>query len=179
MSFLKRQLIGGDVKLFKLVNSKISSPLLTKIMSLITYIGGKEFTISLSLLFFLTGIIKENFNVLIGGEMILSLSLSHIVVHVVKRLANRPRPYKVISNIKQIIIPLEEYSFPSGHTAAAFSLATTLSFNFPCLSVTILSFAILVGLSRVHLGVHYPSDVLIGGLIGWIFSWFIHLMYFI
>ncbi len=61
-------------------------------------------------------------------------------------------------------------SFPSGHTTAVFSIAVVLAANFPQLNLLIKSVAGVVGLSRAYVGVHYPSDILTGALIGIYFS---------
>ncbi len=57
-------------------------------------------------------------------------------------------------------------SFPSGHTASAFAFATGAADSHPILSAPLLGLAMLVGYSRVHTGVHYPADVLVGAFIG-------------
>ena len=59
----------------------------------------------------------------------------------------------------------DKFSFPSGHAAAAMSVAIVYSFAFPTLASALIPLAMLVGVSRVCLGVHYPGDVLIGQLI--------------
>ena len=65
---------------------------------------------------------------------------------------------------------LDQFSFPSGHTLHAVSFATVLVHYFPGWWVVAVPFAALVGLSRLILGLHYPTDVLIGGLIGYLLA---------
>ena len=62
--------------------------------------------------------------------------------------------------------PSDEFSFPSGHTTAAFLFATAASHCFPALTLVLFSWAALIGLSRVMLRVHFVSDVLAGMLLG-------------
>jgi undecaprenyl-diphosphatase len=57
-------------------------------------------------------------------------------------------------------------SFPSGHTASAFAFAATVSADFPLLALPLFGVASVVGYSRVHTGVHYPSDVIAGSVLG-------------
>ena len=84
----------------------------------------------------------------------------------IKALTSRPRPYAADPGITLCAAPLDQYSFPSGHTlhATAFTLVA-LSY-YPALFWLLLPFSMLVALSRVVLGLHYPSDVLAGALIG-------------
>jgi len=78
----------------------------------------------------------------------------------------RPRPYEVHQDIWLTGKPLDRFSFPSGHTlhAVAFS-GITLAY-YPMLFWLLTPFAVMVGMSRVILGLHYPSDVLAGAVIG-------------
>lgn len=62
--------------------------------------------------------------------------------------------------------PSDKFSLPSGHTAAAFVMATTLAWVFPSLAWLGFGWAMLIGLSRILLGVHYPLDIVAGALLG-------------
>jgi undecaprenyl-diphosphatase len=78
----------------------------------------------------------------------------------------RPRPYQVLQDVWLTGKPLDYFSFPSGHTlhAAAFS-CMTLAY-YPSLAMLVIPFSFMVAASRVVLGLHYPSDVLAGAVIG-------------
>lgn len=78
----------------------------------------------------------------------------------------RPRPYEVIQDIWLTGKPLDKFSFPSGHTLHAVAFSVMLLSYFPLLAPIVLPFTILVALSRVVLGLHYPSDVIAGATIG-------------
>lgn len=78
----------------------------------------------------------------------------------------RPRPFEVVSDVVCAGCPLDKFSFPSGHTLHAVSFSLILSHHFPALAPLVLGFAMLVAVSRPVLGLHYPSDVLAGGVIG-------------
>lgn len=90
----------------------------------------------------------------------------------IKKTVKRLRPFDKLENIQNMIAAPDKYSFPSGHTAAAFLMAGSLSFQFPELQVVMYSVAGLIGFSRVYLRVHYPTDVLAGALLGYLSSWF-------
>lgn len=78
----------------------------------------------------------------------------------------RVRPYRFNENILQNVAALDQFSFPSGHTLHAVSFSAVLLSYYPEWAILVVPFAALVALSRVILGLHYPSDVLIGALLG-------------
>lgn len=85
-----------------------------------------------------------------------------------KYTVNRPRPFVTYSDITQKDQNVGPHSFPSGHTSSAFALATSLSLCYSKWYVIAPAYAwaIAVGYSRMRLGVHYPTDVLVGAIIG-------------
>ncbi len=78
----------------------------------------------------------------------------------------RERPFISFENIQQAAPALDQYSFPSGHTMHAFSFAILFSYYLPELTSVVWGFAGLVAISRVILGLHYPTDVAAGALLG-------------
>ncbi|MDO9366761.1 MAG: phosphatase PAP2 family protein [Methylotenera sp.] len=78
----------------------------------------------------------------------------------------RPRPFEVRQDICLTGTPLDKFSFPSGHTLHAVVFSVVALNYYPQLSIILVPFTIMVALSRVVLGLHYPSDVLAGALIG-------------
>ena len=103
-----------------------------------------------------------------------ALILGNAVVYVLKYVVAEPRPFLVLGNVHQLVPESEVYSFPSGHSASSFAVATILglkySLNFKNkrfrLIYPLIAFAALIGFSRVYIGVHYPLDVVFGALIG-------------
>ncbi len=91
-----------------------------------------------------------------------------IVTRSTKRIVNRPRPFESYSFIITRDDESGGMSFPSGHTSSAFCTATSLSLRYPKWYVIAPSylFAVSVGWARMYQGVHYPSDVLAGALVG-------------
>lgn len=93
-----------------------------------------------------------------------TVALSHLLVQIAKRTVARRRPAKVVQCVSHVREP-DCFSFPSGHATASMSVALVYGMAFPTWAVPLLFLAFLVGFSRVRLGVHFPSDVLVGQVI--------------
>ena len=110
-----------------------------------------------------------------GINMSFALAASTVRTYVLKHTINRDRPLVTYPDIDAYETE-RHYSFPSGHTSNAFVTATSLSMNFRKWYVVLPSFvwAGAVGYSRMHLGVHYPSDVVGGAVVGIASGWLTH-----
>ena len=82
-----------------------------------------------------------------------------------KQLFRRNRPYENLKTARHVV-PGDRFSFPSGHTSAAFLVATMLSTYQPWLLPAFMAWATSVAMARVILGVHFPTDTIVGALIG-------------
>ncbi len=100
------------------------------------------------------------------GRMLLVGAICLGLYKWLKAKTTRPRPCTQYDRIQPRVAPLDEYSFPSGHTLHAVSFTILAVYDYPPLAWLLLPFALLVALSRVILGLHYPSDVLAGALLG-------------
>ncbi|MEN9680877.1 MAG: hypothetical protein RLZZ627_770 [Pseudomonadota bacterium] len=99
------------------------------------------------------------------GSLLLGFLLERPLYFVLKNLFKRSRPY-VALNTQNFITPGDRFSFPSGHTSAAFLVATLISSFHPWAAPLVMLWASTVAMARVVLGVHFPTDTLIGALMG-------------
>ena len=98
-----------------------------------------------------------------GVGVVLYKALKHRLV--------RERPYITHNGIVAATAPLDRYSFPSGHTMHAVSFAILFTAYEPVIIWIMAPFAVLVAASRIVLGLHYPSDVLVGAMLGSLLAW--------
>lgn len=168
-------LLSWDREVFFGINHGLSHPLLDPVMWLITSLGLGW--VQLLVVLIASGWVARRRSA--WGEGVKTVLLPAVIaflgsgmaVQILKRLVPRLRP----SNLPEAIIAPDERifhnSFPSGHTATAFALAfwvflITRRTRYRWWGYGALLLAALVGLSRIYRGVHYPSDVLAGALIG-------------
>ena len=99
-------------------------------------------------------------------QMLMTGILGLIIYKIMKQNTERLRPYMVCDAIKLGTQPLDQYSFPSGHTLHAVGFSNILCFYYPELTLMLYSITALLAASRMILGLHFPSDVLMGAGIG-------------
>jgi len=134
---------------------------LTSLMKIMTKIGDGYVWTFICIL-----VLIINFHV---GLTISIASLTQIILQqIVKHIFCRERPYIAHDDIFYIIPPPDKFSFPSGHTAAAFVMVFALFHFYPAFFGIILITACLIAMSRVYLGLHYPTDILGGIFLGYV-----------
>lgn len=103
-----------------------------------------------------------------GVMVLVSLAVNGCLTNLIlKDLIGRPRPYTVCPELTTLIPKLTSFSFPSGHTSVSFSGAFVLCKKFPKkMGIPAVILATMIGFSRMYVGVHYPTDVLGGILVG-------------
>jgi undecaprenyl-diphosphatase len=127
----------------------------------LTHMGGVTASVAFALVPLLTA--EGQFKVA-AVQAAWALSISLLVVQVIKRIVVRTRPTERVQFNAHVHVP-DRFSFPSGHAAASMSVAFIHAATFHSLGWPLLAIAALIGVSRVRLGVHYPGDVVVGQLI--------------
>jgi undecaprenyl-diphosphatase len=130
-------------------------------MRYVTHLGGATFTTLVSVLLLLS----DDFRV-VGLLTAAANAFSHVAVQVLKRTVVRARPLDANGNSVALVAVPDPYSFPSGHSSAAFALAIPIALSYPLLAPPLLSLATLIAASRVTLKVHHLSDVIVGAALG-------------
>lgn len=170
---MKSTLKKFDDIFINLINIKMNNPYLDKVMYRATNLGGAIFSSLLVIILIFIG--SANIR-LMGFELLATLTISQVIVHSLKLIMSRERPYKILDKLNTFGINLKDYSFPSGHTTAAFSMATTIAMNIPKLTIIVFTLGIIVAISRIYLGVHYPTDVAAGIIIGLVTGLIVHFL---
>ena len=102
-----------------------------------------------------------------GLALLFSLLFTNLII---KQLVGRTRPWLILVGLVPLVAESDPNSFPSGHTSASFAAATAFFHTLPrrWMRVTAVVMAAVMGLSRLYVGVHFPSDVLCGALVGFL-----------
>lgn len=138
------------------------SALMNRVMRTLTHLGDTSSWVVVGLTLAFSGGGGPRYALLLG----LGATIAVLVSQVLKRLCCRPRPSCGIQGFGALTENPDAFSFPSGHTAAAFGIALALAGEGSGLGALTLSLASGIAVSRVYLGAHYPLDVAAGTLVG-------------
>ncbi len=147
-------------ELLLLIQDRVRTDWLTPVMKGITMLGDKGiFWILLTVV--LLAIPKTR---KAGWYSLVALVLSALCNNLIlKNVLARTRPYEVIDGLKLLVKAADDFSFPSGHSAASFASGTALFRALPKkYGIPLMILALLIALSRLYVGIHYPTDVLFG-----------------
>ena len=166
-----------DIKALKSVNSNRFESL-DPFFLLITNTSSMLCVIITCLILLAGSLMKKRALVLKGWQLLVTFLTSFVFIKTLKYLIGRDRPF-ITYDFLDKLAHAESMSFPSGHTFEAFAFATAvvLQFKNPWLKYVIFLWAVLVGLSRMVLGMHYLSDVLGGLIFGILSGYFVHVLY--
>ena len=159
--------LDGGILLW--IQEYLRNPVLTPIVKVITTLGnGGAIWILLALLILMLPKTRK------AGCMMMAALLGTLLINniLLKNLVARTRPYEVIEGLTYLVRRPSEYSFPSGHAGSSFAAACVMLRRLPKrYGIPAFVLAILIALSRLYVGVHYPSDVLFGVISGVLISY--------
>ena len=151
----------ADLILFYLINLNLQNPFFDLLMPIITNLGLYVFWFGICALLAIFGGEKGR-NVAV--ILFIAIILGHLISEFLKYIFLRPRPYEVLTGVHQLAT-LASSSFPSGHATEVMIGALIIGKKYGHI-VILISLALLVCFTRVYIGVHYPTDVLAGVLLG-------------
>jgi undecaprenyl-diphosphatase len=154
-----------DVQIFYFINKTLANPVTDSVMPFITEINHWKIFYVIMWLYLMIGAGKKG---RIVGVLVLLLILAsdQLSSNLIKHLVDRVRPCNVLPGVHLLVGCTESYSFPSSHAVNHFAAAVFFSHFYPRLTAAFYTTAVLMTLSRIFCGVHYPSDVLGGAILG-------------
>ena len=159
-----------NIDLFYLINNDMANPLFDMIMPPLSNCGGIVTLLALCILAILIlRYLKKEKYLKIAEMCLYALVLSGIIAACLKLTFHSPRPFTVLDHVRQLTIPSEPNSFPSGHTSSSLSVASVLVWMLRenlIAVVLLVCFAVLIAFSRIYVGVHHPFDVAVGAVVG-------------
>ena len=159
-------LLELDGKLLLWLREMVCHPALDGVMKFVSKLGNHGMIwIVIGVLFLLMGFRKKVW--FRNGLLVLFSLLADLILcnKMLKPLFDRTRPYYVL-DYEPMIPPVGDASFPSGHTAVSFAAATAIYAINKKWGIAAYAFAVLMGFSRLYLGVHFPLDVFCGAIVG-------------
>jgi undecaprenyl-diphosphatase len=159
-------LLGMDRALGVWIASAITGPWLDRVMVFVSVIGARG---AVWIVLALVTAVVAPARRMAAWRLLLALALTGLMVdHVAKPIVGRLRPFVDHPEYREIGVRPDDPSFPSGHAGTAAAGALALTRIIPAAAIPAGALALLIGTSRVALGVHFPSDVLAGFLLGYL-----------
>lgn len=152
-----------DSQVFFFVNRVCACPIIDLFVPLVMFLGSGEFIFTVAIILIILARKSEKRPA--GLLLLAGLTIDYYAVYFLKDWIARPRPFMTLADAHLIGAAEKSYSFPSGHAAVAFMAAVILSKYFKR-PVVFFGLAALVAVSRVYVGVHYPTDALSGAALG-------------
>jgi undecaprenyl-diphosphatase len=156
-------LLDIDRRCTRRLNASVDVPSVRKLFRLTSRLGNGVFWYALMFGLIVAYGVQGAF---VAARMLLAGAIGLLIYKVLKSKTTRARPYQVLRDVRPGIDALDAFSFPSGHTLHAVAFTVVATSYIPALSWVLMPFTVLIALSRVVLGLHYPSDVLAGAAIG-------------
>ncbi len=157
-------ILEWDASVLLWIQENMRTDLMTTIMKAITRLGdGGSLWIVLAIIFLAINKTRK-----VGVASALALIITFVTVNLgIKNMVARIRPYEVIEGLTNLVGKQSDFSFPSGHSAHAFAVGVVILIMMPKkIGVPIFTISILMAFSRLYVGVHYPTDVIAGVVLG-------------
>lgn len=160
-----------DVTIFYFINHTLSNPFFDKLFPFLTEV--KNWYIAYLILFLIMIIKGGRLGRIAAIGIIFLITVSdQLSSSIIKSLFERIRPCNALENVNILVTCTESFSFPSSHAVNNFAAAIFFTLIFPKFRKWFFTVAILQALSRPYVGVHYPSDIIVGALIGAVLGYF-------
>ncbi|MCK9150856.1 phosphatase PAP2 family protein [Methanobacterium alcaliphilum] len=150
-----------DISIYYFFNLYLQNPVFDIIMPLITYAGSQYFWLIVCICFYVFGGEKGKNAAFL---CLMALIIGFFASELLKDLIARPRPYVMLTEALPLM-DIDSFAFPSGHATASFIGFSMIGIKYGQVILG-LALACLVSISRIYMGVHYPSDVLVGAILG-------------
>ena len=154
--------LDGNILLW--IQDYLRNDFLNVVMKIITALGNAGIIWILSAVIMLCFKKTRKVGIMVAMALIGSLIINNLIL---KNLVQRIRPYEVVEGLKNLIGKQSDFSFPSGHTGSSIAAAVVMVKMLPKkFGVSALVLGILISFSRLYVGVHYPTDVIVGAITG-------------
>lgn len=156
-----------EIQILKFVQETFSCDFLDAIFKFVSYIGNKGAIWIVCALILCIFKKTRKAGIISAISLIFCLTIGNMTL---KPLIGRMRPYEFDTSLKVIIPLLKDASFPSGHTMAAFAFCHSTAKIYKKYRISLYALAVFMGLSRIYLCMHFPTDVIFGAFFGILFA---------